>query len=162
MQLGAGPPSEGRAERVRRAEGKTRRIPTGSGRFLLVFTEVKLRSRLGELPQPNHQITPLSLHTTLLRSPARRPVSASCARVTARGDFVASLWLLTLFLNALWSGWIYPTPNAPGAWDESGNYTYNPRGQVTSEGFSPAPATSDALAYVFDHGPSQWGQAETC
>jgi RHS repeat-associated protein len=42
------------------------------------------------------------------------------------------------------------TPNLTGAWDETRSYAYNSRGQVTSEGFSPAPAASDALAYVFD------------
>ena len=184
-------------------------------------------------------------------------------RRPAQGDAVASLWLLVVFLNALWSGWLYPdhacvaqtwdaagrraslneagssrpsplfayqyradgrlvqvsakgqnyafgfadnglltsrtnpfrtvtintrdgagritqattavggstamienqtwrddgtlnayavTHTGAGAWNESRSYGYDARGQVTSEGFSPAPAASTALAYVFDGG----------
>lgn len=49
------------------------------------------------------------------------------------------------------------TPNAPDAWDENRGYSYNARGQVTGEGFSPAPATGDALAYVFDNNTAGLG-----
>ena len=42
------------------------------------------------------------------------------------------------------------TPNVVGAWNESRAYGYNVRGQLTSEGFSPAPAASASLAYQFD------------
>ena len=44
------------------------------------------------------------------------------------------------------------THTGAGAWNESRSYGYDARGQVTSEGFSPAPAASTALAYVFDGG----------
>ncbi|MBW8780720.1 MAG: hypothetical protein JF599_02365 [Verrucomicrobia bacterium] len=37
-----------------------------------------------------------------------------------------------------------------GAWNESRAYGYDTRGQVTSEGFSPAPAATATLAYAFD------------
>jgi RHS repeat-associated protein len=42
------------------------------------------------------------------------------------------------------------TPNVVGAWNEARAYGYNDRGQVTSEGFSPAPGDTSALAYIFD------------
>jgi RHS repeat-associated protein len=49
------------------------------------------------------------------------------------------------------------TPNIPGAWNETRSYAYNSRGQLTSEGFSSAPATSNALAYVFDNATAGLG-----
>ena len=42
------------------------------------------------------------------------------------------------------------TRSGTGAWNESRAYTYNSRGQLLSEGFSPAPSLSDTLTYVFD------------
>jgi RHS repeat-associated protein len=42
------------------------------------------------------------------------------------------------------------TRTGTGAWNESRAYTYDPRGQLTSEGFTPAPNASNALNYAFD------------
>lgn len=44
------------------------------------------------------------------------------------------------------------TREGAGVWDESRDYGYNTRGQLTSEGFSPAPAATAALEHTFDHG----------
>lgn len=44
-----------------------------------------------------------------------------------------------------------------GAWNESRAYGYNSRAQLESEGFSPAPGQTAALAFVFDHGASGLG-----
>jgi RHS repeat-associated protein len=40
--------------------------------------------------------------------------------------------------------------NGMGAWNESRTYSYNSRGQLVSEGFSPAAGVSSAVAYTFD------------
>jgi RHS repeat-associated protein len=42
------------------------------------------------------------------------------------------------------------TRTGTGAWNESRAYTYDPRGQLLSEGFSAAPNASNALNYAFD------------
>lgn len=49
------------------------------------------------------------------------------------------------------------TRSGTGAWDESRGYGYNDRGQVTSEGFSPAPTTTATLAYAFDNNTAGLG-----
>jgi RHS repeat-associated protein len=49
------------------------------------------------------------------------------------------------------------THTGAGAWNESRSYGYDTRGQVTSEGFSPSPAASSALAYVFDNNTAGLG-----
>ena len=43
------------------------------------------------------------------------------------------------------------TRSGTGTWNETRDYDYNNRGQLTSEGFSPAPAATAALAYKFDN-----------
>lgn len=44
-----------------------------------------------------------------------------------------------------------------GSWDETRAYTYNARGQLLSEGFSPAAGQSDVMTYAFDGGTTKLG-----
>lgn len=44
-----------------------------------------------------------------------------------------------------------------GSWDETRAYTYNSRGQLLSEGFSPASGQADVLTYAFDGGTTKLG-----
>jgi len=46
---------------------------------------------------------------------------------------------------------VYAVGRADG-WNETRNYSYNSRGQLVSEGFSPQPNVANALNYVFDGG----------
>ncbi|MDF3059387.1 MAG: hypothetical protein K0R17_3602 [Rariglobus sp.] len=49
------------------------------------------------------------------------------------------------------------TRNGVGAWNESRAYTYNSRGQLLTEGYSPAPGVSATLTYTFDNGTAGVG-----
>ena len=87
---------------------------------------------------------------------SRDPTGRILQQTTSVGGFAAMAeamaWRGDGTLNAY-----SVTRSGTGAWNESRAYGYNSRGQLLSEGFSPAAGLSDTLTYVFDGNTTRLG-----